>query len=51
MKYCVGLDLGGTTVKVAIVDEDGKIVDSNEHPTLAESNNAEIIYKNISNGD
>ncbi len=27
MKYCFGVDIGGTTVKMGLFEEDGKILD------------------------
>ena len=27
MKYCIGVDIGGTTVKMGLFEEDGKILD------------------------
>lgn len=35
--YCIGIDLGGTTVKAGIVDEDYKIVKSGAVPTVTGS--------------
>ncbi|MBR3605178.1 MAG: ROK family protein [Candidatus Gastranaerophilales bacterium] len=35
-KYRIGVDIGGTNVKIALVDFDGKIVYSNTVPTRAE---------------
>ena len=35
-KYRVGVDIGGTNVKIALVDFDGKIIYSNTVPTRAE---------------
>ena len=50
-KYKIGVDLGGTNVKIAIVDTDGHIVYSNSEPTRAEmgyqytiSNMKSVIY-------
>lgn len=47
MEYNIGMDLGGTTVKLGIVGEKGTIVDTLEVPTLAETNSVEAIFKNI----
>lgn len=33
--YCIGIDLGGTTVKAGIVDEDYRIVSSGSVPTVS----------------
>ena len=35
-KYRVGVDVGGTNVKIALVDTEGSIVYSNSIPTRAE---------------
>ena len=35
-KFRIGVDIGGTNVKIALVDFDGKIVYSNTVPTRAE---------------
>ena len=34
MKYGFGIDLGGTTVKIAYFDETGKMLDKWEIPTV-----------------
>lgn len=49
MEYNIGIDLGGTTIKLGIVNADGKIIDSLIYPTLAESNSIDTIYKNMVN--
>ena len=36
MKYGFGIDLGGTTVKIAYFDETGKMLDKWEIPTVTE---------------
>ena len=33
MKYCFGVDIGGTTVKMGLLEEEGKIVDKWEITT------------------
>ena len=35
-KYRIGVDVGGTNVKIALVDQEGSIVYSNTTPTRAE---------------
>jgi glucokinase len=35
-KFRIGVDIGGTNVKIALVDFDGKIIYSNTVPTRAE---------------
>lgn len=47
MDFSIGMDLGGTAVKVGLVDQKGKIYDSQESPTLAETNSLDAIYKNM----
>lgn len=41
--YFVGVDLGGTTIKAAIVSEEGKILIKDSVPTFAERNYREIL--------
>lgn len=36
MNYCIGVDIGGTTIKAGVVDESYKIVKRGAVPTLAE---------------
>ena len=43
MKYGFGVDLGGTTVKIACFDEAGKMQDKWEIPTRTEENGAKIL--------
>ena len=43
MKYGFGIDLGGTTVKIAYFDETGKMLDKWEIPTVTENNGAQIL--------
>ena len=43
MKYYLGIDLGGTDIKVGVVDEDYKIISKHVTPTLAERSADEII--------
>ncbi|MBB6454269.1 glucokinase [Salirhabdus euzebyi] len=47
-KYYIGCDIGGTSVKLAIIKEDGVIFDKWEIPTNS-MNNGESIPKDISN--
>ena len=35
-KYRIGVDIGGTNIKIALVDLEGKIIYSNTVPTRAE---------------
>jgi glucokinase len=49
MEYCVGIDLGGTAVKIGIINKDGEIKDSLQVPTLAETNQADVIVNNLIN--
>lgn len=48
MKYCVGIDLGGTFIKGGIVDEEGKIITIDKTPTEVEKGNFGVC-ENISN--
>ena len=43
MKYGFGIDLGGTTVKIAYFDENGTMIDKWEIPTVTENNGAQIL--------
>lgn len=43
MKYAVGVDIGGTTVKLGIFNMDGKLLDKWEIPTRVEDNGKNII--------
>ena len=43
MKYGFGVDLGGTTVKIAYFDETGKMIDKWEIPTRTENNGENIL--------
>ena len=43
MKYGFGVDLGGTTVKIAYFDETGTLLDKWEIPTVTENNGAQIL--------
>ena len=43
MKYGFGVDLGGTTVKIAYFDETGNMLSQWEIPTVTENNGAQIL--------
>lgn len=43
MKYGFGVDLGGTTVKIAYFDEKGNLLDKWEIPTVTENNGEQIL--------
>lgn len=43
MKYGFGVDLGGTTVKIAYFDETGKMLDKWEIPTVTENGGEQIL--------
>ena len=43
MKYGFGVDLGGTTVKIAFFDEDGTMLNSWEIPTVKEDSGSHIL--------
>lgn len=42
-KYCFGVDLGGTTVKLGLFDSDGDLVDKWEIPTVLEDGGRRIL--------
>ena len=43
MKYCFGVDIGGTTVKMGIFEEEGKNIDKWEIPTHTEDEGVRIL--------
>ncbi len=43
MKYCFGIDIGGTTVKMGLFQEDGTLLDKWEIPTNKENQGASIL--------
>ena len=43
MRYGFGIDLGGTTVKIAYFDETGTMLDKWEIPTVTENNGSKIL--------
>lgn len=43
MKYAVGVDIGGTTVKIGIFEENSKLIDKWEIPTVTEDGGKRII--------
>lgn len=43
MKYCFGVDIGGTTVKMGIFELEGKILDKWEIPTRTENKGENIL--------
>ena len=43
MKYGFGIDLGGTTVKIAYFDETGKMLDKWEIPTVKDNGGVQIL--------
>lgn len=43
MKYCIGVDIGGTTVKMGIFELEGKILDKWEIPTRTENRGENIL--------
>lgn len=47
-KYCFGVDIGGTTVKMGFFTEDGELLDKWEIPTIKE-NNGERVLPDIAN--
>ena len=63
MKYCFGVDIGGTTVKIGFFDNDGNVLDKweivtrkenggeNILPDITESINAKLEEKKIDKAD
>ncbi len=49
MKVNIGIDLGGTAVKLGLVDQDGNVLDHFQVPTLAETNSRDTILENMMN--
>ena len=47
MKYCIGLDMGGTSLKIGIVSSKGEIKDTHQVHTLAETNSLDMIFRNM----
>ena len=43
MKYGFGVDLGGTTVKIAYFDETGKMISNWAIPTVTEGHGSQIL--------
>lgn len=43
VRWALGVDLGGTAVKVAVVDEDGNILDHERHPTRVDAGPEGIV--------
>ena len=42
-KYCFGVDIGGTTVKIGLFDETGNVLDKWEIPTRTEEEGKNIL--------
>ncbi|MDE6984204.1 MAG: ROK family protein, partial [Lachnospiraceae bacterium] len=42
-KYCFGVDLGGTTVKIGLFDPQGTVIEKWEIPTRKEDNGSKIL--------
>ena len=42
-KYCFGVDLGGTTVKIGLFDTEGTVLEKWEIPTRKENYGGEIL--------
>ena len=42
-KYCFGVDLGGTTVKIGLFDPQGTVIEKWEIPTRKEDNGSHIL--------
>lgn len=43
MKHCFGVDIGGTTVKLGLFEEDGTLLDKWEIPTRKDNHGGEIL--------
>lgn len=43
MKYAIGIDVGGTTVKYGLFQENGKCIDRRAHPTAADAGYENLI--------
>ena len=43
MRYCFGVDIGGTTVKIGLFETNGKIVDKWEIKTRTENHGSAIL--------
>ena len=43
MKYCIGIDVGGTTVKLGFFDEEGNLLEKWEIPTRTQDNGQNIL--------
>ena len=43
MKKAVGLDLGGTFIKIGVVTDTGKILKKGHHPSRADEGNRDIV--------
>ena len=42
-RYCFGVDLGGTTVKIGLFDTEGTVLEKWEIPTRKEENGSRIL--------
>jgi glucokinase len=47
MKHAIGIDVGGTNVKLGLTDERGKLLDTLQVPTRAETNDQKRIVSNL----
>ena len=48
-KYCFGVDLGGTTVKIGLFSPEGEVIEKWEIPTRKENDGTNILqYKSKS---
>ena len=43
MKYCFGVDVGGTTVKMGLFEENGTVIDKWEIPTVTADEGKAIL--------
>ncbi|MDO4437966.1 MAG: ROK family glucokinase [Eubacteriales bacterium] len=49
MKYCIGIDIGGTTIKHGIFTENGELINKYELPTRC-GENGKYIFSDIADG-
>ncbi|MCM8820341.1 MAG: ROK family protein [Candidatus Omnitrophica bacterium] len=47
MRKAVGIDIGGTYIKVGLTDESGRVLKKQQFPTMAEKGSREVVLKQI----
>ncbi|MCM8777334.1 MAG: ROK family protein [Candidatus Omnitrophica bacterium] len=50
MRKAVGIDIGGTYIKVGLTDESGRVFKKQQFPTMAEKGSKEVVLKQIEKG-